>query len=249
MTEVNGMSAPAPSVDAVESGSPVANYAAAEASEKMLPQSQVDEIVKRAKAHAVEQYKKLYSEQPEYAQRKYGDPVPAYEHQLSNRQTFDESTYRKIAAEEAQRMRDDIFQQAQQKQQEEYAQRIVQNFWQKVTPAKEAYQDFDNVTGDLNLQSFPNTVQILAEHVENTGDMLYELGKDRLKLAQLEQLANMSPNDAIVQAQRLSKAIKERKESQNAQNPKAPLSQLQPNVQGNTSGVMSWKDLERKWTA
>ena len=59
MTEVNGMSAPAPSVDAVESGSPVANYAAAEASEKMLPQSQVDEIVKRAKAHAVEQYKKL----------------------------------------------------------------------------------------------------------------------------------------------------------------------------------------------
>ena len=146
-------------------------------------------------------------------------------------------------------MRDDIFQQAQQKQQEEYAQRIVQNFWQKVTPAKEAYQDFDNVTGDLNLQSFPNTVQILAEHVENTGDMLYELGKDRLKLAQLEQLANMSPNDAIVQAQRLSKAIKERKESQNAQNPKAPLSQLQPNVQGNTSGVMSWKDLERKWTA
>jgi hypothetical protein len=247
MTDVNGISAPAHSVDAVESGSPVANYAAAEASEKMLPQSEVDKIVARAKNAAVENYKRLYTEQPQYAQQKYGDPVPAYANAQS--QSVNEDNYRKIAAEEAQRMRDDIFNQAQQKQQEEYAQRIVQNFWQKVSPAKESYEDFDKVTGDLNLQSFPNTVQILAEHVENSGDMLYELGKDRLKLAQIEQLANMSPNDAIVQAQRLSNALKERKESQATQTPKAPLSQLQPNVQGNASNVMSWKDLQRKWTA
>lgn len=222
---------------------------ASEQAEKMLPQSQVDEIVKRAKSQAVAQYQKLNAEQPEYAQRKYGEQSHAA--QNNNVGSFDENSYRKIAAEEAQRMRDEIFQQAQQKQQEEQAQRIVQNFYQKVNANKESYEDFDRVTGDLNFQSFPNTVQILAEHVDNVGDLLYEFGKDRMKLAQLELLATMSPNDAIAQAQRLSNAVKERKsaQEQTANSPKDPLSKLQPNVNGSASNVMDWAELNRRWTA
>lgn len=220
---------------------------ASEQAEKMLPQSQVDEIVKRAKSQAVSQYQKLHAEQPDYAQRKYGAQSQSTQAPAS----FDENNYRKIAAEEAQRMRDEIFQQAQSKQQEEQAQRIVQNFYQKVNANKESYEDFDKVTGDLNYQSFPNTVQILAEHVENAGDLLYEFGKDRMKLAQLELLANMSPNDAIAQAQRLSQAVKERKSAQDhaAQSPKEPLSKLPPNVNGGASNTMDWGELSRQWTA
>lgn len=248
MTEENGVVADR----SVQSNSQDA-HRASEQAEKMLPQSQVDEIVKRAKAQAVSQYQKLHVEQPEYAQRKYGDQgqVQPNQSMSGGQNSFDENSYRKIAAEEAQRMRDEIFQQAQSKQQEEQAQRIVQNFYQKVNANKDSYEDFDKVTGDLNFQSFPNTVQILAEHVENAGDLLYEFGKDRMKLAQLELLANMSPNDAIAQAQRLSNAIKERKTAQvqNANTPKDPLSKLQPNVNGGASNVMDWKELSRQWSA
>jgi len=226
---------------------------AAEQQEKLIPQSHVDEIVKRVKSQAVEQYKKLYSEQPEYAQRKYGDPAPANAQANHNTSSgsYDEDRFRKMAAEEAQRMRDEIYQQAQEKQQEEQANKIVQSFYQKINASKDGYDDFDKVTGDLNFQSFPNTVQILAEYVDNSGDLLYEFGKDRMKLAQLEMLANMSPNDAIAQAQRLSTAIKERKaaQTQNTKNPRQPLSQLQPNVNGSAGNTLDWTELSRQWTA
>ena len=213
--------------------------------EKLLPQSQVSELIKNAKVQAVEQYKKLYSEQPEYAQQKYGDPAPAF----AQKPTIDESHYRKIAAEEAQRMRDEIFNQAQQRQQQEYAQNLVQKFVQKIEPAKSMYEDFDKVTGDLNLQPYPHVVQILAENIDNAGDLLYELSKDRLKLQQLEGLAERSRTDAIVQAQRLAQAMKERRESQTSasKSPKEPLSKMLPQVNGSATNTMDWKELSRQW--
>lgn len=214
--------------------------------EKLLPQSQVSELIKNAKHQAVEQYKKLYSEQPEYAQQKYGDPVPAF---AQKQPTIDETHYRKIAAEEAQRMRDAIFNEAQQRQQQEYAQNLVQKFVQKIEPAKSLYEDFDKVTGDLNLQPFPHVVQILAENIDNAGDLLYELSKDRLKLQQLEGLAERSRNDAIVQAQRLAHAMKERREATQSasKSPKEPLSKMLPQVNGSVSNTMDWKELSRQW--
>lgn len=215
--------------------------------EKLLPQSEVNEIVKRAKNQAVEQYKKLYSEQPEYAQQKYGDSAPAF---AARQPTFDETHYRKIAAEEAQRMRDDIFNQAQKRQQEEYAQNLVQKFVQKIEPAKSLYEDFEKVTGDLNLQPYPHVVQILAENIDNAGDLLYELSKDRLKLNQLEGLAERSRSDAIVHAQRLAQAMKERREATKTQttNPREPLTKMLPQVNGSTNNTMDWKELTSRWT-
>lgn len=214
--------------------------------EKLLPQSQVNEIVKRAKEQAVEQYKKLYSEQPEYAQQKYGDPAPAF---AMGKPTIDESHYRKIAAEEAQRMRTEIFNEAQKRQQEEYAQNLVQKFVQKIEPAKSQYEDFEKVTGDLNLQPFPHVVQILAENIDNSGDLLYELGKDRLKLVQLEGLAERSRSDAIVHAQRLAQAMKERREAtiSNSKAPKEPLTKMLPQVNGSATNTMDWKELSKQW--
>lgn len=233
MDTVNGTAQAAPSVQQEQ--------------EKLLPQSQVNDIVKRAKEQAVEQYKKLYSEQPEYAQQKYGDPAPAF---AVKQPTIDEGHYRKIAAEEAQRMRDEIFNQAQKRQQEEYAQNLVQKFVQKIEPAKSQYEDFDKVTGDLNLQPFPHVVQILAENIDNSGDLLYELGKDRLKLVQLEGLAERSRSDAIVHAQRLAQAMKERREATTSQSkkPNEPLTKMLPQVNGSATNAMDWKELSRQWT-
>src|ERR1700689_588470 len=74
--------------------------------ERVFRQSEVNDIVKKAKYGAVEDYKRVASEQPDYASRKYGESgtTPPQQPTQSQSMAPDESTYRKIAAQEAQRL-------------------------------------------------------------------------------------------------------------------------------------------------
>lgn len=223
---------------------PVQHTQAPTHEERTYRQSEVTDIVKRERGEAVERYRRLQTEQPEYVAQKYGDagrsqPQPAQSGHL------DENRYRQIAAEEAQRLRDQWTQDAQTRNQEELAQRTVQNFWSKVNAGREKYEDFDKVTGDIQYASFPNVVQLLADYVDNSGDVLYELGKDRIKMANLESLAMMSPKDAIVQAQRLAESVKQNATARNVRIPNEPLSQLRPSNTGADNGVMSVSDYRK----
>ena len=215
--------------------------------ERVFKQNDVNEIVKRAKLDAVEGYKRLQSEQPNYAQQKYGDAGQPPNNPTSQSQSSTESEIRRVAAEEAQRLRDQWTQDARSKAEAEYAQRTVQNFWNKLAPGKEKYQDFDTVTGDIEFARFPNVVQLLAEHVDNAHDVLYELGNDRIKMSNLEQLANTSPKDAIVQMRRLSQSLKDNEEARKTKIPNEPLSQITPTNTGTDNGVMSVRDFRRKY--
>jgi hypothetical protein len=93
-------------------------------------------------------------------------------------------------------------------------------------------------------------VQLLAEHVDNSHDVLYELGKNRLKMSQLEQLSYMSPRDAIVEVQRLAQSIKDNETSGKIRQPNAPLSQQRPsNVGTDSGGALSMRELKQKYRA
>jgi hypothetical protein len=213
--------------------------------ERTFRQSEVTDIVKRERNEAVDRYRRLQAEQPDYVAQKYGD---AGRHQQpQTNMGVDENRYRQIAAEEAQRLRDQWTHEAQTRSQEELAQRTVQNFWNKVQVGREKYQDFDKVTGDIQYASFPNVVQLLADYVDNSGDVLYELGKDRTKMAVLENLAMMSPKDAIVQAQRLSSSLKENDNAKNVRVPNEPLSQLRPSNTGMDNGAWSVGAARKKY--
>lgn len=214
--------------------------------ERTFRQSEVNDIVKRAKHGAVEDFRRLQTEQPSYVQQKYGE-APQAPQSMSQSGAPNENEIRRLATEEINRQRDAWVQEARNKSETEYAQRIVQNFHQKISTGKEKYQDFDKVTGDMQLARFPNVVQILAEHVDNAGDVLYELGKDRLKLAQVEQLAAMSPEDAIIQAKRMSQSLKDNEAASKARVPNEPLSQLRPSNTGTDNGVMSVRDFRNKY--
>jgi hypothetical protein len=213
--------------------------------ERVFKQSEVNDIVKKAKYGAVEDFKRMQTEQPQYAQQKYGGNE-SY-HQVQQPGSPSEDHYRKIAAEEVQRSRDAWVQEAQSKSEADNAQRIVQNFWNKISPGKEKYQDFDKVTGDIEYSRFPNVVQLLADYIDNSHDVVYELGKDRIKMANLEQLAYMSPKDAIVHAQRLSQSLKDNETAGKVRVPNEPLSQMRPSNTGTDNGVMSVKDYRAKY--
>jgi hypothetical protein len=244
MEVAQGQSAP----EAAQPSTPAATPATPPAEERNFRQSEVNDIVKKAKYGAVEDYKRLQVQQPEYAQTKQhaGGGEGSTTQQQPHAQ---ESEIRRLAAQEAQRLRDEWVSEAKTKSEAEYAQRTVQSFWNKISPGKEKFADFDEVTKDIEYSRFPNVVQLLAEYVDNAPDVLYELGKDRIKMANLESLSYMSPKDAIVQAQRLSKSLKDNEAASNTRLPNEPLSKMRPSNTGTDNGVLSVKDFRSKYRA
>jgi hypothetical protein len=215
--------------------------------EKTFKQSEVNSLVGREKARAIEEYRRQQSEQPHYVQQKYGEQ-PTQQQSIQPQNQFNsEQEIRRLAAEEAQRFSDQRYEEAQKRYEAESAQKVVQNFWNKVAPGKEKYSDFEAVTGDIEYARFPNVVQLLAEHVDNSHDMLYELGKDRGKMATLENLAYISPKDAIRQAQRMSQSLKDNETASKTRIPNEPLSRMRPSNTGTDNGVMGVKDYRAKW--
>jgi uncharacterized protein with von Willebrand factor type A (vWA) domain len=211
-------------------------------SERTFRQSEVNDIVKKAKYGAIEDYKRQWNEQPQYAAQKYGErDVQQPAAQVS------QDEIRKLAAEEAQRLRDQWLQEAQSKAEAEHAQKTVQNFWNKLAPGKEKYSDFDKVLANVNLSKFPNVVQLLAEYVDNSADLMHYLGNDPIKMNELESLAQRSPEGAVFAARKLSQSLKDNESSAKVKVPNEPLSQLRPSNTGTDNGVMSIRDLRQKY--
>lgn len=216
-------------------------------SEKMLRQSEVNDIVGRAKNEAaqkaVEQYKRS-TQQEVRTETSYQDNR-SYDTPLS------EDRIRKMAGEEAQRLRDQWVSEAQTQNETQNAQRIVKNFYDKIAQGKDKYDDFDNVTSNIGLQKFPNTVHMLAEMVDNPHDILYELGKNRAKLAQIEMAAERFPEEALFDLRRLADSIKSNESAVNYKSPNAPLSQQRPSNLGTDAGsnALSMRDLKAKYKA
>lgn len=212
--------------------------------EKMLRQSEVNEIVGRAKqdaaSRAVEQYKR--SNESQYSQQQQSPHAS---------ESMSEDRIRKMAGEEAQRLRDQWIQETQTRSETENAQRIVKNFYDKIAAGKEKYEDFERVTGDVDLSRFPNTVHMLAEMVDNPHDILYELSRNRAKLAQLEMAAREFPQEALYDLKRLSESIKSNEAVSNYKTPNAPLSQQRPSNIGTDSrgSALSMRDLKSKYRA
>lgn len=209
-------------------------------SEKTLRQSEVNEIVGRAKQEAaqkaVENYKKAQQQTNEQAS--YRDNSPS----------MSEDRIRQMAGEEAQRLRDQWMSDAQERSNTESAQRIVKNFYDKMQAGVEKYEDFEKATGDLELRRFPNTVQMLAEYVDNSHDVMYELSKNRAKLAQIEMTAEKFPQEALHALNRIAESIKKNDKVSGHRTPNSPLSQLRPTTTGTDSGgELSFKDLKSKY--
>jgi hypothetical protein len=215
--------------------------------ERVFRQSEVNDIVKKAKYGAVEDYKRVATEQPDYASRKYGESGLSPQHHTQPQSMApDEGHYRKIAAQEAQRLRDEWVQEARTKAEADSARGIVQTFWNKISPGREKYQDFEKVTSDIEYSQFPHVVQLLAQ-ADNAHDILYSFGNDRIKMAQLEYLASKSPRDAFVQMQRLSQSIKDNEAASKIKTPNEPLSKLRPSNLGTDSGVMTVSDYRKRY--
>lgn len=214
--------------------------------EKLLPQSQVNDIVGNAKREAaqraVENYKAQLARESEdsYSQNQH----PSNDYRLNPEEV------RKYAEEEVKKHFSQIQEDMHRRSNEELAQRIVKDFSEKIASGPEKYQDFSQVTSDVNMGDYTGVVQLLATHVDNADDVLYHLAQNRLKLGNLEDSFNRRPNEAIFEIKRLSKSLKENQQASQMRTANSPLSQQRPSQFGTDSGrVLSMRDLKAKYKA
>jgi hypothetical protein len=215
---------------------------AQQAQERLFKQSELNEIVGRAKHDAVESFKR--QQQTQYAQQ------APQSNQAQSSKSLSEDDVKRLTSEELARQRDQWTREAQEKADADIAQRIVNSYKEKIAPGKEKYEDFEAVTNNVDMRYYPNVVQLLAEYVDNSHDVIYELAKNRTKLYQLESTCGHNPQDAIYEIKRLSDSIKANESSSQMKHANSPLSQQRPSNTGTDSGgTLSMKDLKRKYKA
>jgi hypothetical protein len=204
--------------------------------ERTFKQSELNEIVGRVRQEAAESAKRqLQSQQP-----------PPVQNQTTK--SLSEDDVKRLTGQELERQREVWMKETQERNDAQTAERIVAAYKEKISPGKDKYTDFETVTGNLDMRYYPNVVQLLAEHIDNSHDVLYDLAQHRTKLSQIEQLCGHNPQDAIYEIKRLSESIKANESSANSKHVKAPLTQQRPSNTGTDSGAtLSVRDYKARY--
>ena len=216
---------------------------ASQDSEKTLTQAQANAIVKREKLAVAERIRQEM--ESKHAQEM--EQLRAQNSQSASNEIPAELEERLLARlEEKQRLQSE----AEERKREEAAQaeyrqhmeKVAQQYAVKMTAGKDKFSDFDEVMTDFDYDAF-HPIAFLANELDNTDEVMYELGKNPTKLAQLDYLAKNSPKTAKREMEKLSRSIMENQKAL-AENPttKPPLSRLKSSNVGEDSGAMTLED-------
>lgn len=226
--------------------------------EKMLPASQVNELIKKAKRKgeqkmqeqldaAKQQIEQLQAQQAQQQVQNVaqtGSQQPPQQQQQGQQQGVD-----------PQQIQQQVMQLLQQKQQEDEAKRhqeqieqevnqVAQQYFGKMAQGKDMFEDFEAMTADFNPAEFPQLV-FLANQLDNTPAIIYELRKNPGKLADLAVLVEKSPNMARSELTKLSESIKRNDEAKRTlQEAQDPLSRLKPSPVGTDNGTKTVRDFK-----
>lgn len=204
--------------------------------EKVVPQSTVNKVVAKEKK---ESYEKGY--QDAIAKLKQEEPVAT--------QAIESDAIEKKVAEALERKEAENARLSEEKAIASQWHALQANLAPKIASAKSAYTDFDEVIQDSDLTKNP-AIFVVADQVDNSGDIIYELAKSPAKTASLTALLQTgSINSAVKYVKELSQSIKTAKAAKSKTIP-APLDNLTPsqNVAAD-SGKMELKDYKRKYRA
>lgn len=217
--------------------------------EKMLPASQVNELIKKAKRKgeqkmqeqldaAKQQIEQLQTQQAEQQVQNVaqtGSPQPPQQQpQGMNPQDVMQQVMQQIEQKQQQEQ-----QQREREQIEKEVNQVAEQYFGKMAQGKDMFEDFEAITADFNPAEFPQLV-FLANQLDNTPAIIYELRKNPGKLADLAVLVEKSPNMARNELSKLSESIKRNDEAKrNLQETQNPLSRLKPSPVGTDSGTAS----------
>lgn len=217
--------------------------------EKTLSVEQVNEIVKREKGMAAEKVRReleaKHAEELAHLKSQSHKPVQddmsSMEDRISNRIMTDLMA----KAQSEQEAEDKRYQDELKNKQMEEATKIVSKYSSKMAQGKELFNDFEEVMTDFSPQAFPQLVYMAANE-ENAPAIMYELAKNPLKLASLQQLAQTHPVLAEKEFKKLAQSVSANQQAKqdNVSAPQ-PLSRLKSSQStGVDSGKMSIADFK-----
>lgn len=210
--------------------------------EKMLKQSDVNELVGRARKEGRERGRA--DALAEVQKNTYSD---SSSQSMGGMQQFSVDQLRQIAAEEATKKHQEYVKHAEQQQREALGQQIANDFASKISLGKQKYSDFDEKVAPL-LEDLPNMphLVLLANGIDNTADVIYDLAANPHKVGQLLTLADKSTRLAQIQMQQISSSIKTNQAASQQPSAREPLSQIKPSTVGIDNGSpKSVKDFKK----
>lgn len=220
------------------------------APEKMLPASQVNVLIQKAKRKGEQKMQEQLDaarQQIEQLQAQQGQTqVPAMQQQAPQPQG------QGIDAQQIQAQVMQLFEQKQQEdalkrhneQLEQEVNQVAQQYFGKMAQGKDMFEDFEAITADFNPAEFPQLV-FLANQMDNTPAIIYELRKNPGKLADLSVLVEKSPTMARSELAKLSESIKRNDEAKRTlQEPQDPLNRLKPSPVGTDNGTKNVRDFK-----
>lgn len=209
-------------------------------SEKMLPQSKVDSIIRE---RLREKESRLRSEYEQKLAQQQQQPMQS----MGGMEQANPEHIRQMIAEETKKQQDKLAKEYLDYMQAQQAQDLVSRFTQKIANAKDKYPDFEDKVGALQLGKIPAIVQ-LADGVENTADVIYDLADNPHKIANILQFAGNPETVHLAQIamQRLSNSIKANEEARLTPQARQPLSQIKPSNAGTDNGVRNIRDLRKQ---
>jgi hypothetical protein len=197
------------SQDHVASGANVQNSTL---EEKVLTQSEVNELIGREKKNT---FDKAYQKGRAEA---LSEPKPQ-QHSL-NEEVI------------AKRISDEVEKKLTEERNRVTGEQIVYQFMDKLQQGAAKHSDFEEKVMALDLTKIPET-WTLANQFENTADIMYELANNPSKIGMLRALP---PHLAQLEMKKLSDSLKSNQEAKLRQTENEPLSQLSPSKSGIDSG-------------
>lgn len=198
-------------------------------SEKLVPQSKVNEIV----GNTLERGRQQGYQQAKNEIQSNGN-VP---HGTT------QADFQRIAEETFARKHAEMQQAMLQEQQRREGERVLNELRAKEAEAKTRIPDYDQKISPLKLETMPEVLWY-ANTVDNSADVLYDLANNPAKIGALRALP---PHLAALEMKRLSDSIKTNQDSSASKMPPDPLSQIKPGNQGNDKQVKTASDYRTKY--
>jgi hypothetical protein len=222
-----------------------ANQAATQPQEKLLPQSEVNDIVGRARISEREKVMRQMQAQQEAPAQSYQQPMQQQQEAQPQAPSVDMEAITKQISDQVRQEQEQQKQALLQAQQEQEMQNLAQEYYGKMSEGAKQFDDFDDIMKDFDPSEFPEIVT-LATRLPNTAAVMRELRANPSKLVTINSLAQSSGRLAEAELKKLSDSIQmnmQAQEDAQANQTQAPLDRLQPSRVTGNNGKRSIRDL------
>lgn len=218
--------------------------------EKMIPVSEASRNIAGAKKKAYEKAKAEYENRirdleerlninnpsdqaAETAAPQIQQPVPQQDFSKESLRKEIDASLQELKAKQEQELR------------EKEAHRILTELATKVEDAHKRIPDFKDVVSTFNFEQTPELLEA-SNLFDNSGDILYDLAKNKGKIGALLALGQRDPRAMVSEMRQLSESIKKNQAAKDLKFPREPMQSLTSSNLGSDSGELSHAEILRR---